>query len=97
MTGVIRTRKDGGCSICRASEENVGKRRCNHVLDNAEIKIRKDGATKFVDISGKINNNNEKFSIKTSEEQIKKYISNLSKGLSKKQKDDILNTLRNER
>ena len=38
--GVIRSRKDGGCSMCYASDQNVGKKRCCHVLDNASIKVR---------------------------------------------------------
>ena len=45
--GVIRTRKDGGCSVCRSSEENVGKKRCCHILDDAEMKIRHEREYKF--------------------------------------------------
>ena len=92
--GVMRTRKDGGCSICYASEDKVGKRRCCHILDNAEIKVRKSGGTNFINISGQVDGSNTKFNIEASETKIKDYISNLSKGLSKKEKDSILNTLR---
>ena len=93
--GVMRTRKDGGCSICKASPENVGKRRCNHVMDDAEIKVKKEGNINFINISGKVDGKNTKFNIEASNEKIKDYISNLSKGLSKKEKQSILNTLHN--
>ena len=35
----IRPLIDGGCSECSASEENVGKRRCRHVLETANITV----------------------------------------------------------
>ena len=92
--GVMRTRKDGGCSICKASPNNVGKRRCNHIMDGAEIKVRKEGSTNFINISGKVDGKNTKFDIEASNEKIKDYIGNLSKGLSKKEKDNILSALR---
>jgi hypothetical protein len=91
----IRQRKDGGCSICYASDENVGKRRCCHVLDGATMNVRHVKGMNFVDISGKMDDNDAQFSIKASENDIKDYISSLSKGLSKKQKDKILETMRN--
>lgn len=92
--GVIRTRKDGGCSICYASDENVGKKRCCHVLDNASINVRKERGAKFIDISGQVDDEDTTISIKASEKKIKNYISSLSKGLSKKEKSELLDILR---
>ena len=94
IVGVLRTRKDGGTSICRAPEEKVGQRKCCHVLDNAAIKVKKEGSTNFINISGQVNGKNTSFDIKASEKKIKSYISGLSKGLSKQQKQNILNVLR---
>lgn len=94
--GVMRTRKDGGCSICTAPPDKVGKRRCCHVLDGAEIKVQKSGGTNFINISGKLDGENAKFSIEASNEKIKTYISDLSKGLTAKEKKTILNALRGE-
>jgi hypothetical protein len=92
--GVIRTLADGGCSVCYASEENVGKRRCRHVLDSAELKVEKEKGSMFVNIDAEIDGKEEKFSIKAEEDKIKDFISNLSNGLSKKQKEKILEDLR---
>ena len=97
MGGVIRPRKDGnGCSICRAQEKNVGKRRCCHVLSNAQFIVRqeKGSGTKFIDISGDVEDQKTSFSIKATEESIKSYISSLSNGLSKKEKENVLHALR---
>lgn len=95
-SGVIRTRKDGGCSICYASEDNVGKKRCCHVLDNASINVRKEkGGSKFIDISGQVDDEETTISIKASEKKIKNYISSLSGGLSKKERESLLEELRN--
>ena len=44
---VMRNRKDGGCSMCNASDENVGKKRCCHVLDNAAMQVRSEKGTNF--------------------------------------------------
>lgn len=92
--GVIRNRKDGGCSMCYASDQNVGKKRCCHVLDNASIKVRTEKRTKFIDISGQVDDEDTTISIKASEKKIKEYMSSLSKGLSKKEKTEILDILR---
>jgi hypothetical protein len=95
MAGVIRNRKDGcGCSVCRAKEENVGKRRCCHVLDHAEIKVRHEKGANFIDISGQVDDNDTSFSIKATENNIKTYITSLSNGLSKKDKKNILDALK---
>lgn len=96
MAGMMRTRKDGGCSICYASDENVGKKRCCHVLDNAALAVRHEKGMNFIDISGTVNKQDANFSIKANEEKIKGFISSLSTGLSKKQQDSILSVLREE-
>ena len=96
MAGMMRTRKDGGCSICYASDENVGKKRCCHVLDNAALAVRHEKGMNFIDISGTVDKHDTNFSIKANEEKIKGFISSLSTGLSKKQQDSILSVLREE-
>ena len=96
MAGMMRTRKDGGCSICYASDENVGKKRCCHVLDNAALAVRHEKGMNFIDISGTVDKQDANFSIKANEEKIKGFISSLSTGLSKKQQDSILSVLREE-
>ena len=96
MAGMMRTRKDGGCSICYASDENVGKKRCCHVLDNAALAVRHERGMNVIDISGTVDKRDTNFSIKANEEKIKGFISSLSTGLSKKQQDSILSVLREE-
>ena len=96
-TGMMRNRKDGtGCSLCRASEENVGKRRCCHVLDNAAMQVRTEKGINYIDITGKFDKNDAEFSIKANEKKIRGFIANLSSGLSKKDQDGILSVLRQE-
>lgn len=86
----MRTKKDGGCSLCNASDENVGKRRCCHVLDNASIEVRKERGTNFIDISDK----DTTVSVKANQAKIKSFISSLSSGLNEKERNDILAVLR---
>lgn len=93
--GVLRTRKDGGTSICYAPEDKIGHRRCCHIMDNAAIKVQKSGSTNFINISGQVNGKNTSFDIEASEDKIKHYISDLSNGLSKEEKQSILNVIRN--
>lgn len=93
---MMRTCKNGGCSLCNATDENVGKRRCNHILDNASINVRKEKGTNFVDISGQIEGENSAVSIKANETKIKSFITSLSSGLSKKEQDSILSILRED-
>ena len=93
---MIRTRKDGGCSLCNASDENVGKKRCCHVLDNASMQVRRERGINYIDITGTVNKDDANFSIKANEAKIKNFISNLSSGLSKKEQDGILSILREE-
>ena len=94
--GVIRPLKDGsGCSLCRAAEENVGKRRCQHILDSANMQVVKyDNGINYIDISGQINKNKTEFSIKADEKKVKSFISNLAKGLSVEDQKNILAVLR---
>ena len=97
MKGIIRTRKDGGCSVCYASDENVGKRRCCHVLDNAAISIRHERGVNFIDLSGELDGKETSFSMKASEKKIKDFITSLSEGLTKEEKEEILAVVRDER
>ena len=92
--GVIRTKKDGGCSICNASEENVGKRKCCHVLDNASIQVRREKGVNLIDISGSVDGEETSFSMKANEAKIKNYIASLSDGLTKEEKAEILAIVR---
>lgn len=41
-TTVIRELKTGGFSPCAAKEENVGKRRCNHIPSDVSFKLKTD-------------------------------------------------------
>ena len=93
--GVVRPLKGGGCSICRAAPENVGKKRCHHVLENAAMAAVKhhDGVT-TIDISGTVDGKDTKFSIKASEKEVHDYVSSLAKGLTTQQRKDVLAALR---
>lgn len=93
----LRTRKDGGCSICYASDENVGKRRCCHVLDNAAMAVRKEKGMNFVDISGNTHNGDDTtISIKASEKKIEDFITSLyANGVPKKKRPSLLEAMRN--
>ena len=92
----MRARSDGGCSICYAKDENVGKRRCRHILDAADLAIRHDKGLNFIDISGQSNNEDISISIKANEAKIKSFITNLSSGLSEKDHQNILSILRED-
>ena len=94
-SGKIRTLEGGGCSLCYASDENVGKRRCKHILDGATMDVRHVKGMNFVDISGRMNDSDTQISIKATDKDIKKYITNLSKGLSKKDHAAITDAMRN--
>lgn len=95
--GIIRPLKGGGCSECKSSDQNVGKRRCHHVLDNAKmVVVQREKGVKFIDISGQVDGKESSFTIKAADNDIKNYISNLSSGLSKKERADILAVLQNE-
>lgn len=93
---MIRTNRDGGCSLCNASDENVGKRRCRHILDNASIAVRHEKGINIIDISGDEGGKETTFSMKANETKIKNYITSLSDGLTKEEKAEILSILRDE-
>ena len=47
--GKLRPRRDGGgCSLCYASDENVGKRRCCHVLSGPTLTVREEKGINIV-------------------------------------------------
>ena len=92
--GVIRPLLDGGFSVCKANPENIGKRRCRHILSEVAFEVKKEGDSKFIDITGQMDGKSSEFSIKTTEKEIKEYIKNLSSGLDQKDKDSILDALR---
>ena len=82
--GVLRARKDGkGCSICHAKPENVGKRKCCHVMSGANMTIKKIDGTNFVNISGKVNGENTE-----DVNNINKYVKNTLSYLLKKYEKD---------
>ena len=90
--GVMRARKDGcGCSLCRASENNVGKRRCCHVLSDADIKVRHVPGTNtnIIDITGNLNDSKVKLSIKAEEEKIRKFMNSFSAVLSEEEIEEL--------
>lgn len=88
---VMRPTKDGGVSFCSASEENVGKRRCNHVGGdvkfNVEVNNISRGMTEVV-ISDEYNSLEEEDKV----EVIKEFISTLQP-VSKKKVNSVLNKL----
>ena len=89
--GIIRPLIDGGCSECFASDENVGKRRCRHILQTGNpIIVNKSEKMNWIDIEGKENQT------PTSEKDVKEYFSKISTTLSKKEQEEILSELRYE-
>jgi hypothetical protein len=98
IKGVIRPLKNGqGCSECRALPQNVGKKKCCHTLEGTPFAYRKDGSTKFIDISGTLNDDNVSLSVKATEKVVSNYIQTLrdmSADLTEKQKKSIRNQLR---
>lgn len=97
QVGVIRPLKGGGCSICRAAEENVGKRRCQHVMSNAKmIVVERNHGMNTINIEGIVDGKDSGFSVAASTSEIKSYISNLSTSLSNKERATILAVLQND-
>ncbi len=96
--GVIRPLKNGqGCSECKALPQNVGKKKCCHTLEGATFAYRKDGSTKFIDISGNDADTDVSFSVKATDKALKdlgKALSNLSADLTDKQRKSLKNQLR---
>ena len=91
VAGVIRPRKDGGCSLCRAKE--VGKRRCCHVLGGVEMVVRHERGMNFVDINGDMSGEKVAFSIPATQNKIVDYMTAMSDALPEKQKNAIFKTL----
>lgn len=85
---VIRPLKTGGCSICNASEENVGLRRCNHIGGNT-IPVEKVGGVQFIPV-------NEDKDVKQEEKKVISYIKDLSTKLTKEEKEELISILRDE-
>ena len=96
-TGKLRPRIDGGCSLCKASDENVGKRRCCHMLGGVTMDVVHKKGTNFVNISGTLDNN-EKVNVSTEadEAKITEFVMHLSDGLSTSKKNGILKALREQ-
>ena len=93
----MRPLKDGGCSLCNASDENVGKRRCRHVLDTANIvSVERNDKMNWIDIDGISDGRETNLSIQANDKQIKEYIKTLSSALTKKEKETILALLQDE-
>lgn len=90
-TRVMRPTKDGGVSYCSSSEENVGKRRCNHVPGdvkfNVEVNKLSHGLTEVV-ISDEYNDLDEDNRV----EVIKEFVSTLEP-ISKKKLNTVLSQL----
>lgn len=97
--GIIRPLKTGGCSICTASEENVGKKKCQHMLSDAIITVlpKQAGSNlRVINIDAFEDSNATNISIAATTSQIKTYISNLSNSLSDEERNSILEVLRAE-
>lgn len=92
--GVIRPLQGGGCSLCRASEKNVGKKKCKHILNDFAIDVEKHRGMNIVRIDGLVDGAKTSLSGEANEKQIESYLTNLSKGLSPKKHDSILNMMR---
>lgn len=90
-TKVMRPTKDGGVSFCSSSEDNVGKRRCNHIPGdvkfNVEVNQISHGLTEVV-ISDEYNELDEDNRV----EVIKEFITTL-KPISKKKLNSVLDQL----
>lgn len=85
---VIRPLKTGGCSICNASEENVGLRRCNHTHGQT-LQVEKVNGVNYVEV-------NDEKEIKENEKEVVTYIKELSTKLTKEEKEELVNILRDE-
>lgn len=90
-------RKDGsGVSMCYASEENVGKRRCCHMPGSIPIHIEQEGVTSLIDMEKQFtgNKSTRDFTNVTSDD-IKNYVKSIADQLKKQEKADIVEILRN--
>lgn len=93
-TVAMRELKDGsGYSECRSSEENVGKRRCNHVHSSVSfnVQVNKIGrSVKEVVVSDDYN----KLEKRDKETVVKAFISSLTP-IDEEKAESILKQLRN--
>lgn len=96
-TGTIRPRKDGGCSLCKASEENVGKRRCCHMLGGTTMSVVHKNGMNYVDISGTLDHKDKiHLTAEVDEQTIHKMLAELTgvAPLPEKEKKNILKSIR---
>lgn len=89
---VIRQTKDGDFTPCSAAEENVGKRRCNHVPNSTSFKVQVN----------KLNRNTQEIIVSDEYDEldkrdkkavISKFISDLEP-INKKELNNILEQIR---
>ncbi len=91
--GVLRNLKDGGCSICYASEENVGKKKCKHVNGgNSDVVVQNTSGFKVLDCTQMIDD--EKVSMKERKSFISNYFDSIQDLLPPEQKQELLVALR---
>lgn len=84
---VIRPLKTGGYSVCRASEENIGKRRCQHIGGSnvQSFPVQKTQGLETINVE-EVKNKKEK--------DIRSYFNKLTNALSDKDRNLILSELR---
>lgn len=90
--GVLRPLKTGGYSLCYAAEENVGKRKCNHIADTEqEIQVQKEfrGPTvvNIEEAKGKI-------SLDEASKKVESFVTGLRKDLTSSERKKVLRFLR---
>lgn len=94
--GVMRPLIGGGCSICYASEENVGKKKCRHTLDGLNVKGHNIKGVQVFDISGVLDGKDTvTFKVQPTTDDIRDAIKEFSNGLTKKEKNGIYDVLSN--
>lgn len=91
---VMRPLKDGsGFSPCSASEENVGKRRCNHTASSVSFNVKVNKLGRSVQ-EVVVSEDYEKLDTRDKKEVISSFISSLPV-ISKEEADDLIAQLRN--
>lgn len=92
---IMRRTKDGGISPCRSPEDNVGKGRCYHILDNAdsiELIYNKKERCYYVDIS---KDGVNKLTVTAQKKIIKSFLKTLEESLKPEEREKIILFLRN--
>ena len=86
-SGVIRPLKEGGCSMCKASDKNVGKKKCRHILGSS-INITEEHGIRFIDIKGEdqFTKDPVAFKVQPTEEAIINFFDTCGATLTKKEK-----------